>query len=150
MNNFPHSTTLVLGDWSDDGHGKTEIIIIHSNLDSEEITIAYNKASKKLGFKFMDDVCADYEDSGIPQEYLNTLIKNGLKLEAIFDTDYDLKEAREVLEGDDPDETVGLWTHSYTQIFLFIVKMGNPEFEYKIVEDDSNRIDIGGYGLFGS
>ncbi len=148
MNNFPHTTTLVLGDWSDDGHGKTDLVIIESNLDKEEIWAAYRKASKKLGFKLVEDVCADYEEGGISQDYLKTLIENGLNIEKVFDTDYDLKEAKKVLEGDDPDELVNLWTNSYTEIFLFIVKLGDPEFEYNIIEDDSSRINIGGYGLF--
>lgn len=150
MNNFPHSTTLVLGDWSDDGHGKTDIFIINSNLDSEEILAAYKKASKKLGFKFMDDVCADYEDNSIPIDYLKKLIESGLQLDQVFTSDYDLKRAKKVLEDEDSEENVSLWTDSYTAIFLFIVKLGNPEFEYKIVEDDTDRINIGGYGLFGS
>lgn len=147
MNNLPHTTTLVLGDWSDDGHGKTDIVMLASNLDSEEIAEAYEKASKKLGFNFINDVAADYEDNELPTDYLKKLVEYGLSLKQVFEYEYDIERAEKALENED-SEGVPLWPDSYTQIFLFIVKLGNPEFEFKILEDDTDRIDIGGYGLF--
>lgn len=148
MNNFPHATTLVVGDWSDDGHGKTDVIIIHSNIESEKIMGAYRKASKKLGFKLIDDVCTDYEDSMLPTQDLKKLMDHGLRLEQIFEPGYDeLEEAKRALENES-SEGISLWPDSYAKIFLFIVGLGDPTFGYKIVEDDTSRINIGGYGLF--
>lgn len=149
MNQFQHDVTLVLGDWSDDGHGKTDIVIINSNLDAKELMTAYKKASKKLKFNFINDVATEYEDSLLPREGLQTLIDNGLDLKTVFDTDYDLKEAQKVLEGKESEEDgVSLWTDSYTAIFLFIVKLGNPEFEFRFTDSEESQINIGGYGLF--
>lgn len=145
MSNLPHKLTLVLGDWSDDGHGKTDVVVIATNLDSDQFMEAYKKASKKLGFHFMDDVAADYEDRSLPTEYLQKLIDNGMELKEVFDS-YEMKEAKAALK-DPTAEKVSLWAESYTAILLFIVKLGNPEFEYKFVEDGS-RINVGGYGLF--
>lgn len=147
MSELNNRTTLVMGDWSDDGHGKTDLTIINSNLAREQILKAYKKASKKLGFDLTKDICADYCDSHIPVDCLKALVQNGLDLDKVFDTDYDVKEARQAMEGEN-SEDVALWPHSFIEIFLFIVKLGNQDFEYEIVESDAATINIGGYGLF--
>jgi hypothetical protein len=163
-----NKTTLVLGDWSDDGHGKTDRISITSNLDTKQIEKAYNKGAKKLGFNFVNDVANDYEDSLLPLPHLKTLIEHGLDIEQAFD-EYELKFVKQALaretpveeaeeevvdeeEGDedlleDHEEGVHLWVDSFSYIYLFIVGLGDPKFVYKIVEN-GNEINIGGYGLF--
>jgi hypothetical protein len=147
MSELTNEITLVLGDWSDDGHGKTDIQIIRSNLDHKALLKAYNKGSKKLGFNFIDDDCADYEDGSLPRDHLVKLMEHGLKLEDIFDTDYDLKKARDLLEDEQSEDGIGLWVDSFSAIFLFIAKLGNKDFEYGFVREGS-RLNIGGYGLF--
>ena len=148
MNN---TITLVLGDWSGDGHDKTRMISILSNLDKDTLFAAYKKASKKLGFSFIDDVCGDYEDSLLPKEKLNILIKNGFKIENLgFNktNTYLLNEANEAFNESGSD---GLYLseETYTNIFLFIVKLGNKDFKYEILKGKLNpTLDIGGYGLF--
>lgn len=138
--------TLVLGDWSDDGHGKSETIVVGSNLDKDEVFKAYQKGSKKLGFNFIDKIAADYEDNWLSSDKLGKLMEHGITPEKFFSNDYDLKQAKEALENEDG---VGLWTDSYAAIFLLIAKLGNETFEYEILpEDRSSRINIGGYGLF--
>lgn len=141
---LPHVTSLVLGDWSDDGHGKTDITSIKSNLDPDQIMEAYKKGSKKLGFDFINEVAADYEDSAIDANQLQKLVDAGLDIEKSFQDDYSIKEAKEALEN---EQRAGLWVDSYRNIFLFIVKLGNDKFEYEI--DNNAQLNIGGYGLFG-
>lgn len=140
-----HVTSLVIGDWSDDGHGKTDMTVIRSNLDSEQIGEAYEAGSKKLGFNFIEEVATDYEDSSLDLVKFKTLIDAGLSIEEAFKYDYEIKEAKKALEDED-SEGFHLWTESYRSIFLFIVKLGNKDFKYKISQ--GNQIHIGGYGLF--
>ena len=123
---------LVMGDWSSDGHGKTETVSIKSNLDKEEIKAAYKAGTKILGFDFINEVCADYGcHHRLPQENFETLVKHGMRRD-----NWDMYD----------ENTISMWTDSFSEIYLFIVKLGNPEFEYKTVK--AATIDIGGYGLF--
>ena len=138
-------TTLVAGDWSDDGHGKTDMAVIRSNLDSEQIGEAYEAGSKKLGFNFIDEVAADYEDSSIDLEKLKALVDAGMSIKETFKYEYDIKEVEKVLADEDP-EGYHLWAETYRDIYLFIVKLGNDDFRYEFSQ--GNTINIGGYGLF--
>jgi hypothetical protein len=145
MSDLTFKVTLVVGDWSGDGHGQTDTIIIESNLDAKKIMSAYKKGSKKLGFDWINDVGAKYEDNLLPIDKLKKLIEHGLNLEEIF-YDWEVEEAQRLLK-DDNSKGVQLWSHSYTTAFLFITKLGNKTFEYNFIVDD-NRLNIGGYGLF--
>jgi hypothetical protein len=140
--NLVNTISLVIGDWSGDGHDKRETIIILSNLNNKDINKAYKKGSEKLGFDFCNDVCRDYEDHEISKDKLDLLIANGLKIKDIAFDDYDLKEFEK-------DGTLRLWTEPFAEIYLFIVKLGNPDFEYTFLEGKSDpSIHIGGYGLY--
>lgn len=57
---------LPIGDWSDDGHGKCDKFTVHSNVDPKELIDPYVEALEKSGLK---DVCSEYEDRSIPQEF---------------------------------------------------------------------------------
>ena len=131
-----YTTKLVMGDWSDDGHGKTEDIVIKSNLTSKQLEAAYNKGVKKLGFDFAEVCCADYEDSEVPEEYQEKLLKAGF-------ADY-LPEDQ--LEGG------GNWfddfyTDSYVWVWMFIAYLGDPKLVWEKAKE-VNSINIGGYGFF--
>jgi len=139
-----HVTTLVVGDWSGDGHDKKELTVIRSNLDSKEIMKAYKKASKKLGFNFIEDVAADYEDRTVSRDQLKALVDNGMSLD-ILGYEYEINEAKECLEDED-SEGISIWGESYRDIFLAIVKMGDETFEWEESRGDS--LNIGGYGCF--
>lgn len=131
--------SLVMGDWSGDGHSKTDTVVIKSNLTVPEITKAYKKASKKLGFDLIKEVAADYQDNNLSKDNMQALIKNGFSGE---------------LEDDEEEDNGGkggyfLWTDSFLDIYLFIVKLGDPNFEYAILQGELNpSINIGGYGLY--
>lgn len=135
MNNI---ITLVVGDPSGDGHRETDTFTIKTNLSKQELTKAYEKGSKLLGFDFKEHICCEYEDSILPEEELNILLGKDLILKDIVD-DYFLQKYKN-------SGILNLDSDSYTNIFLFIVKLGNSEFEYTY--EKLPTIDIGGYGLF--
>ena len=144
MSKYEHVTTLVVGDWSGDGHDKKDMTVIRSNLDSKQIMKAYKKASEKLGFNLIDDVCADYEDRTLYRDQLKALVENGMNLD-VLGFEYDIKEAQECLDDED-SEGISLWGESYRNVFLAIVKMGDNSFEWEESRGDS--LNIGGYGCF--
>ena len=135
---LPHMINLVMGDWSGDGHSKTETVTILSNIDKRALEKAYKAGAKKTGVDFENEVAEEYEDNTISAEVVEKLAKHGFKIE-----DYS--------EDEDPsDGTYGLWTDGYSLAWLFVAQVGNPNFKYEVITDDSPNINIGGYGLLGS
>jgi hypothetical protein len=119
---------LIIGDYSGDGHKQMETITIESNLTILEINEAYNKGIEKLGFDFVAECFAEFEDHSIDDSKYRKLIELGMPPDLI----------NEYLETDSNEE--------YLFIYLFIVKLGNPEFIYS--EVNIPKINVGGYGLF--
>lgn len=127
-----NTINLVLGDWSHDGHGKSETVTIETNLTVKQIANAYKKGSKKIGFDLTEEVASEYEDSSLPIDVVDSLNDAGFDVE------------KEV--GMYNDELDSLDTDNFVKIYLFIVGVGAPSFKYKIVHNVD--INIGGYGLF--
>lgn len=136
-----HNITLVVGDPSNDGHGRSESVQILSNLTPEQMWEAYKKATEKIGFDFCEKVARTYEDSYIEQDIFQKLCDAGMNCLGI-------QKDLERYDEDDEDSKWILDAVSYSQIFLAIVLLGNPEFCGRIVEDNSKTMRIGGYGLF--
>lgn len=128
-----HRIDLILGDWSGDGHGQSQTVIINSNLRKDELLTAYEAGTKLVGFDLINDVCEEYEDNRMKREYKTKLLDLGFP---------------DFYEDGLEEDTCYLDQELFAQIFLFICKLGNPSFEHEIVESDS-FIHIGGYGLFG-
>jgi len=122
---------LVIGDWSDDGHGKTHTVTVKSNLLKENIDRAYLEGVKKIGVD-ISEYCEDYEDTLVPMEALKKLETAGFDLYT--------------LDGYGEDEEFGIWYEDFAKIWMFIAKTGNPDLI--LVPADPNSINIGGYGLF--
>jgi hypothetical protein len=119
---------LVVGDYSADGHGRTNIFCYESNLSINEIDSAFRSGISELGFD-ITKFCKGYEDNQIPQEFVDVLLSKG------FDEFENCDE-----------EAASLGSESYAAIYLFTAKVGNPAFEY--VEFKISKKEIGGYGLF--
>lgn len=120
---------IIVGDWSDDGHGKTETFAIKSNITRDEIDKAYTQAIKTYPkLNAFDSICEDYEDNSIPEDLLDELKLLGYQPPKWMEKEF--RVSRE----------------EFVDIYLFIVKLGNPAFEYSHV--NHNELTIGGYGLF--
>lgn len=146
MTKLNHIVNLIVGDWSADGHGLTEIITIHTNLSKKDIESAFKNGSRKINIDFENNLCSEYGDNTIDKEEWNKFIVAGLKLEnldglenwAIKGIENDLK-----MQG-----KVHVWSELFAHLYLFVVKLGNVDFQYKFSEHDTSNINIGGYGLF--
>lgn len=128
---------LIVGDWSDDGHGKTDIYLIKSNLSKKDIEEAFDQGVAKIGCDITDH-CKGYTDSKIAREEYNKFVAQGFKR-----GDY--------IYEDEDDESGPFYVSSetYRDLYLFTVKCGNDNFIFKhVFEDRKNDIKIGGYGLF--
>jgi RecB family endonuclease NucS len=71
--------TILLGDWSGDGHNftKTFYLDITENFTEEELKVNYNNNVDKIGFGYGAIAC-EYEDSIISCEQIKALEKAGM------------------------------------------------------------------------
>ena len=131
-----HQIELIVGDSSGDGHEKTEMIIIKSNLDKVELAQAFADGCKKTDVDFENLVAAEYEENTISQELVDKLVPHG----------FDISEYSE--DENPGDHGYCLDVDGYVAIWLFIAKVGNPRLVYEDMTETSPRIYVGGYGLF--
>lgn len=146
-----HSLTFVLGDWSHDGHGITEMYTVQSNRTLKETEAAYKKGVKKLGFDYANVAAEGYEESYIEYEHLKTMLEKGLTLEEMFaKNDYCLKEAKHDMKtAEEPGEgQIQLDDAAYIVGWLFVARLGDPDGKWQIAEKEPEVIHAGGYGLF--
>ncbi|PRY33860.1 hypothetical protein CLV58_1199 [Spirosoma oryzae] len=141
-----YKLNLTIGDFSDDGHGKTQQVYLSSNYDRDYVRAAMWKALDKQGLT--EFPCTDYEDNLLSQEQLRQLgIDKPLEAyESIYLTVDDGK-----LEMD---------SESITNLFIDFIQTHSPEIQLTVIKDDSEPIffcgpdqngrrSLGlGYGLF--
>jgi len=131
-------TQLVVGDWSDDGHGKTEVFqVIHNLASSDSLEDAFVRGSELLEID-MEQIACDYEAPYIYRGQIDKLLKAGFDSDTESFTMPEELDAYGYVEG--PEGFINIW--------LFIAKQGNPDLEYEILPTYKDVINVGGYGLF--
>ena len=143
---------LVIGDWSDDGHGKTDAILVETNVSTAELIEAHKKGLLKVpAFK---NCCVNYEEGHISLELAHQLLEAGLNPEDFLtDPCYRWDEAAQDLvecPWDHPDNEELLFTYSegFAKLYMEICRLGDPLITYSFLDDEFDQIKIGGYGLF--
>jgi hypothetical protein len=137
--------TFDFGDWSNDGHGRTEIVDLVANHPADEIAKAYHLAAKKVGFKFHADVAHGYGDRSFPaQKFLDM----GMKREDVaYENDSD---------GEPEEWTVG-WVEHMVLLLEGYIKQALPDLELKIADRENRPANLRaqiagseqfGYGMF--
>lgn len=139
---------LTVGDWSDDGHGKSDTFTIKCNLNEEEIMKIMKQQNKKYKFNFVEDFFRNYEERTLSNKkwsrfkpFAESIYKKGFLSE-----DWIINEPLETYEdmfGDD-----GMDAGMYAEIFCYFIKDGHDDFQFEFIEDTSAEIRIGGYGLY--
>lgn len=127
---------LVVGDWSDDGHGKTEHVCVEVNCTKDELQQAYDEGVGKLGFSMRDEV-QDYENHILSLEAYMALVSSGFNFE----------DEENGLETVITEEDRYIGRQDYAILWMWIAHVGRPYITHKVVKQD-NQINIGGYGLF--
>lgn len=144
--NLIHTVSLVVGDWSHDGHGKTDVVVINSNKTGDQIKGAYSAAVKMTGLN-LGRQCEEYEDSKFKPAFVR-------KCKELFANQPDALS--EFVDVDDPEadaydeEEFYVDSDQFARIYLFIARMMLGDLEWEISRDNTSRINIGGYGLFWS
>lgn len=149
---------LTLGDWSDDGHGKYDKILVETNQPIDKIRQAYKDSCKltTVSFNHNEDftgvkrdylevkkyrICSEYDNNSIPKESVEILSK----YEGFSDLDFeDYKD--ELFVGE-----------SFVKFWFWFVKLSLPELEYAEINEKIPSIngywdkDLNvqfGYGLY--
>jgi hypothetical protein len=125
---------IVAGDWSDDGHGKTESVNIETDSSADEVEIAYKKGVKKTKFDIRK-FCDSFDDNIVPSKKVKSLFEHGFTEEGLY------------LDPLDPSEdSYCVGADSYIAIYLALCKIGGLDFT--VDETKTNEVRIGGYGCF--
>jgi len=114
-----------------DGHCKSHDMYIHSNFTLSKIKKAYNKGIKKVDVD-ITKFCEEFECDTLPKNICNKLVEEGYSFE-------------DDVSSDEFDKQINIY--EFVNIWLFIVKKGDEDFNYTYVKNDFD-INIGGYGLF--
>ena len=120
-----HEMTLVVGDWSRDGHEMTEDFIYTVNRTPLEVEKAYSLGKEIVGVDITKE-CEEYEDNEIRGEVWEKLTKAGFAMQG-------------------PDDE-GFYPAQFAEVWMFIASRGEPFLEYALVKGSYHN--IGGYGLF--
>lgn len=140
---------LEIGDWSDDGHGKTKTAIFEVNRTIEDLREMYF-VNKEVYGDVLECYCSEYGESTITTEDIEEIEESGIKI-----SDEMKEQAREKGETYvDADDMID-W-------FIQFMKLGNPSLELKQITQpqmptfhfygyDKKQRHIGffGYGTFG-
>lgn len=142
---------LVLGDWSNDGHGKTEKILVKTNYPVDKIQDAYKEAVKKTNITFYHkenknqiEICTQYSDNKLSVEAQEILTKFNVPFEDLIDL---------------TDKKYGnsLGTEEFQELWFRFVKTASlPDLEYNFPDDVApcingywgNLNEGFGYGLY--
>jgi hypothetical protein len=149
---------LVLGDWSDDGHGKHDKILLESNISVEDIQNAYKSSCKMTGVSFNNDedytetnrdwkesekyvIATEYDDGILSLFVFNILAGHGLTRKMLEDWDTENFHDHEI-----PDDGFGLTQETYVQLWIWFVKLSLPKNTVlKVVEVNDDIPVINGY-----
>ena len=149
---------LVLGDWSDDGHGKTDKELYEVNKTVEEVQEAYKASCRLTGFSFNHNedftgikrewktsdlyhICTNYEDYLLKEPAYQMFKEHGFDF-----SDWDIEDTNDIYIED-----------SFEDLWWFFVGLSLPDLEYKKVQDDipvingywNDNLNVQfGYGLY--
>jgi hypothetical protein len=138
---------LVLGDWSDDGHGKFEKILLESNYPVKKVQDAYKKSCKLTGISFNSCygkenytgversweeaekycIAVEYEDSKISPECIKVLKKHGIATPT------------------DDDDTFYDSEYWFADLWVAFVKLSLPDLELTRLDAKDDIPVINGY-----
>jgi len=133
---------MTIGDWSGDGHEKSDNFLIESNLPIESVREAHFRIDKATGIN-IEDICSNYEEDEIDPETVHELKMLGFH----FDNNTGMGDG--VINS---EEMARLW--------VFLLMKADPQLKLEFVEKtipslhfcgyDSQNRHIGsvGYGLF--
>lgn len=127
---------LVLGDWSDDGHGKTDKILVESNMSVKDIKQAYKNSCKLTKIKFEDEVAADFEEPYFSKKAMKIFITRfGLTRDIV--KKWNKIEKIDVSQNEFNDfNSPTLDIESFINAWIWFVRLSNPDIQINVIDDE--------------
>jgi hypothetical protein len=131
---------LIIGDYSGDGHEKSETFYFLSNRTSSEIKEIIEKSNQLTGIDF-EHLFSYYEQYELTEEQISTLEEKGIDFSKVIKYSYD--------EFTEERDEYGFSTDDAVNLFMEYLKLSDSELIINLTNDDYQEIDISfGYGLF--
>jgi len=116
-----YTMTFDFGDWSNDGHGRTEIVTLIANHPADKIAEAYHFAAFLMGFQFHQEVAGHGDRTFPAQKFLDMGMDRD---EVAYEND----------PNDEPEEwTVG-WVEHMVVLLEGYIKQALPDLELKFAD----------------
>lgn len=134
---------IVVGDWSDDGHGQSDKYPFRCTHSEDEVKAAYHAAVEKCGIGLHDKrnskdkhvpVLSEFEQNKLTPSQISALAAIGVDLEEIGGIELE-------------DDSCTFYPEGVAELFLEMVKSQLPGFEYKIESPPTIMKSIG-YGVY--
>lgn len=143
---------LVLGDWSSDGHGKSDKVLVLSNKTVKQIQNAYKASCKLTGVSFNhnEDFTGQKRDYREAKKYqIATEYEQGFKVsdeakQALKDAGYDI-DKHFAFGMDEDDDQVEDNDVIFLHIWTEFVKLSLPDLIINKVPEDEDIPVINGY-----
>lgn len=149
---------LTLGDWANNGHGKSEKILLESNKPISSINESYIKSVKLTLVNFNNyrhiqydykkaekfEFCVSYEDCYLNHYIFEKLAKFGLTRELL--ESFGAEDWKERVEGQEPKWFINI--DCFALLFIWFVKLSDKELEIKKIDSSIPELKGFGYGLF--
>jgi hypothetical protein len=162
MKKYVYPMFLVLGDWSHDGHGKTDKVLIESNLPVEDVRQAYIDSCKLTGVQFninedftgkerdweeaMDmQILTEYDSPKITLKQFKVLYEHGLRVETLAKwNDQEPTDYAEDVE--DAEEEYFISEEAFVPLWIWFVTLSNKDLVLTKSKQHDTIPNINGYG----
>jgi hypothetical protein len=114
-----YSYSLVIGDYSNDGHNQSDTFSFRCSHNDDAIYKAYASACKRSGVK-LEDILEEYDDSSISEDIMKDLVDIGVRLDVL---DVELYEGEYIF-----------YPESVALLFLEMVRSQLEGFAYEMVK----------------
>lgn len=152
-----HSFTMTLGDWSDDGHGKTETFAFGCNKPFKAVLAAFKKAEKKLPVvAHPTKIFEEYEDRSLTEEAYFAIFDAGYDMLAGFNEAKERKRRELEIKDETWEDILNNPQVDREELALYTIwfcQQGDDSLEFSQAETEdlfgfSGVRDNVGYGLF--
>jgi len=137
---------IVVGDWSNDGHGHTDTQLISTVMTFSDIEHAWNDINRQMddtyGFNLYN-ICEEYEDWFLTKKQSDAFTAMGINLDEVAEDVSDYSGA----EGRDAEYAMG--SDNYVELIIRLFNIHNPLLAVSRTKNGKKKeLHVGGYGLF--
>lgn len=126
-----HQFRLTIGDWSGDGHGRSEDFLVISNVPVERVREAHYKIRDATGID-IESICSEYEEDEIDEETVVALKEMGFEFENSTGMGDGIVNVPEM-----------------ARLWVFLLQKADPTLELSMIEDEIPRLQFYGFNSLG-